>query len=158
MTFWVYMFDTDRIVACYTYEDDIDSDILGIVAFDSDNKVYAWDGVTKTEIMAAYNKEQWYKIRIVQNLAGNTYDVEIDDNLEADDFDFYSGAATTFKSTKLTTGKGLATGTMGYVDDVTIGEVTEVAVEEVQVFWNGLSRGAQTRHKSKFAPTLTLGE
>jgi hypothetical protein len=124
MTFWQYMFDTDRGLLCYGYEDGVGSDILGIFGFADDNKMYAWDGAVKTEIVAAYNKEQWYKIRMVYDLANDNYDVYVDDVLEADDFDFFNGAATSFKSCRFTTAKVPDDGTMGYIDDVTIGEVT----------------------------------
>lgn len=124
ITFWIYMFDTNRILYIYTYEFGIGSDFLALVGFNTDNKIYAYDGGVETEIVATYNKEQWYKMRIVFDLDADRYDVFIDEVLEADDFSFLNGPATSFKACRFISGKAINSGTMGYIDDVNIGELT----------------------------------
>lgn len=125
MTAYMYVDATTKGLMLYTYETHPITDILCPLSFESDGKVYAYNGVTKTEIMSSYTAQQWYKVRIVHNLAANTYDVYIADNLEADDFSFYSGTATNFRSCRFSTFSAISSGLQGYIDDVTIGEVIE---------------------------------
>jgi len=125
MSFSIYMFDIDRLLYLYSYEDDVGSDILTYCGFSNDAKFYAYNGISGVVLLNPYIKEQWYNFRVVFDLDSDTYDLYIDDVLEADNFDFYNGVATSFKSCRFMSSKTLDIGLMGYVDDVIIGLLPE---------------------------------
>ena len=128
ISYWIYMYDTNRVLFIYTYEDGIGSDLLALVGFNDDGNVYAYNGGAMTKIVDNYILGQWYNIRIVFDLDADNFDVYIDDFLEADDYSFFGGVANSFKSCRFISGKGVNSGTMGYIDDVWIGEV-EIDIE-----------------------------
>ena len=81
--------------------------------------IVAYDGFGYNQQidLMAYNADTWYEMKIVLNMSTKKYDVFIDGQLKADDFDFYNSGFTT--PIKFSWGSGETWGT-GWVDCVDI--------------------------------------
>jgi len=112
-----YFPQTTQPAAIYVFQTG-QTDLVALMYFQADGKVYAYDGTTETEIMPSYVVDHWYHIEIRFDYASKQYDVYIDDVLKAENFGFYTGTATQSKSLRFTSGKSYASTDYWYWDDV----------------------------------------
>lgn len=103
-----------------------------IVCFNHSGNIGAHNGTAGFEEFSSYSADVWYKIKVELNNVSNTFDVYVNDELKADDFDFYSSQFTL--PTTFWWASGETWGT-GWIDCVSISSST-TDLNEVHDFRN----------------------
>jgi type IX secretion system substrate protein/sialidase-like protein/putative serine esterase DUF676 len=123
-------------VSVNQYVSDINGKKSSYIAFRHDGYIVAKNGPQYSQILnlQPYNANVWYKIKVIINMVQQTYDVYIDGQLKADDFDFVDNVFT--KPSVFSWKSGETSGT-GWVDDVSI----EATPFSTLPFYDGFESG-----------------
>ncbi len=116
---------------------DISFNISALVFFRHTGFIVAYDGQGSSQQidLIPYEADTWYSIKIELDMNNKTYDVYVDNQLEADDFDFYSLDFTTPYKFSWESGE---TWGIGWVDNVNIsGEINPTNLPFQDCFESG---------------------